>query len=357
MTKRNIGAPAPCDVHVANLSVFIGRFQPFHNGHLSVLRRALATTDTVLILVGSADQPRDYFNPFSFDERKAMIESCLPDGARERVLVLPLLDWTYNNAQWVTEVQVAVKEALDFFELDEWAKIALIGHSKDHSSYYLKMFPQWASIETANFEGVSATPIREALFDRSESGTLGPDMLPAPVEEQIAAFRNTPDYAHLIDEFEFIRAYKKQFAGLPYPPIFQTVDACVVQSGHVLLVERRGRPGKGLWALPGGFVNAGEFIDTAVYRELREETKIKVPEAVLRGCTIYNRRFDDPHRSARGRTITDAFLIKLPDSVEFPKVKGSDDAAKARWFPLADVVRSMMFEDHFHIVANLTARL
>ena len=84
-------------------------------------------------------------------------------------------------------------------------------------------------------------------------------------------------------------------------------------------------------------------------RELREETGIKVPAPVLRGSIQGNRVFDAIDRSARGRTITHAFKIVLPDG-ELPKVKGSDDAEKARWVPIAEVDSAECFEDHYDIV-------
>ena len=153
-----------------------------------------------------------------------------------------------------------------------------------------------------------------------------------------------------------ISNFLEYYKALPYKPIFTTVDACVVQSGHVLLVKRRAAPGKGLWALPGGFLNADEYVDDAVLRELREETGIKVPEPVLRGSVVCWDKFDHPHRSARGRTITFAYLIHLADG-KLPKVKGADDAEKAKWVPIADVRRDMIFEDHYHIINSLMGRM
>lgn len=366
MTNRfNVGTPAPAIHHPYHLSVFIGRFQPFHLGHLSVVERALGCSDTVLICVGSSGQPRDTFNPFSFEERAAMIRASLSDADRGRVLILPIYDYTYNDAQWVVGVQDAVRDACEHFGLDDFAKVALIGHSKDHTSFYLKLFPQWNSVNVPGFVSedfvLSASMIRDEYFLARDWGNLrlaGRDassLMPEAVLSFLSEFAVTDAYRNIREEFEFVQRYKEPFKALPYPPIFSTVDACVVQSGHVLLVERRARPGKGLWALPGGFLNANERIEDAVYRELREETKIKVPEAVLRGSTVTSRVFDDVHRSARGRTITHAFLIHLKPDTELPKVKGSDDAAKARWVPLSDVGRHNMFEDHFHMVSALIA--
>jgi len=127
----------------------------------------------------------------------------------------------------------------------------------------------------------------------------------------------------------------------------------VIQSGHVLMIKRRSEPGKGLWALPGGFVNANtdKSVEDAAIRELREETGIKVPAPVLRGSIVRSRVFDAVDRSARGRTITHAFHIQLPDG-ELPKVKGSDDAEKARWVPIAEVRSDQCFEDHYEILQH-----
>ena len=128
----------------------------------------------------------------------------------------------------------------------------------------------------------------------------------------------------------------------------------VVQSGHILLVERKARPGKGLFALPGGFVDQGETLINACIRELREETRLKVPEPVLHGSLKGQRVFDDPYRSARGRTITHAFMFDLKPDTSLPKVKGGDDAKSAFWLPLSALQPERLFEDHFHIIRAMT---
>lgn len=358
------GVCAPCQTRTYELGVFIGRFQPFHNGHLNIVREALNECDKLVVLVGSADQPRDYFNPFSYEERSAMILTSLPPEMKSRVICRPLLDYTYNDAKWVLQVQEQVAKAREEYNLLPMAKIALVGHQKDGTSFYLKMFPQWASIGMpgffANGRELSSTHIRETFFTKTALFEEIQQLLPT-IPEQVGAFMakfsRTDAYYKMIDEYEFVEAYKRPYANLPYPPIFQTVDACVIQSGHILLVKRKGKPGRGLWALPGGFLNASERIEDAVYRELREETKIKVPEPVLRGSTVTQRTFDQVYRSARGRTITTAFLIHLKGDTDLPKVKGADDAEKARWVPIADLKRSELFEDHHAIIMNLIGLL
>ena len=150
-------------------------------------------------------------------------------------------------------------------------------------------------------------------------------------------------------EYQMIKKYKEAWKAAPFPPTFMTVDAVVVQSGHILLVKRGDMPGKGLWALPGGFLNQEETMLDGAIRELKEETKIKVPVPVLKGSIKGSKTFDAPNRSSRGRTITQAFFIDLGVG-DLPKVKGSDDAEKAFWVPFNKVKQEKMFEDHFAII-------
>ena len=92
-------------------------------------------------------------------------------------------------------------------------------------------------------------------------------------------------------------------------------------------------------------------------RELREETRIGVPAPVLRGSIRRSRVFDDPHRSARGRTVSHAYLVELSgEPGKLAKVRGGDDAAHAGWHPLGALDPAEMFEDHYHIIQTFLER-
>ena len=327
--------------------VLIGRFQPLHNAHLEIIKRATALTDQLVIITGSGKQPRTYKNPFTSFERERMIKSAT-GGLNMQVYVEENTDTIYNDQAWAVRVQGIVSKYICL-----GTKIGIIGHKKDESSFYLDMFPQWDFINVDKIEPLSAVNIRDLFFKRDCNMRFIKGVVPDTTFDFLMKFKETAEYEQIIKEREFVEKYRQQYASLPYPPIFTTADAVVIQSGHVLMVKRRAEPGKGLWALPGGYVNANtdKSVEAAMLRELREETQIKVPVPVLKGSIVRSKVFDAVDRSPRGRIITHAFHIQLPDG-ELPKVKGSDDAEKARWVPIAEVKSEDCFEDHWEILQH-----
>jgi len=341
--------------------VFIGRFQPLHQGHMAVIRAGLQQAEQLIVLCGSAHQPRSVRNPWTFAERESMICAALSKAHGLRTHVAPLMDIVYNDESWVRNVQATINGLVTahYGVPHKTPRVGLIGHSKDQSSYYLNLFPQWGAVNVGNHEGISATPIREAIFAADEGAkscvndVLKP-LLHQSTQQKLADFCATPAYAKIKDEHQFVAQYKQAWRAAPYSPTFVTVDAVVVQSGHVLMVERRNRPGKGLLALPGGFVDEGEKLVDACLRELCEETQLSIAHALLKGAIKSREVFDDPHRSARGRTITHAFYIELEPSKILPEVKGGDDAKHAMWVPLAELDPAKIFEDHYFIIQQLS---
>lgn len=341
---------------------FIGRFEPAHIGHIEVIKHALTLSENVVILIGSSNQPRTPKNPWTFDERVDMISKALAlefpaDDLTECLQFFPVHDQKYNDQKWAAGVQHSVSAAtFNWTRKDrKEPKVALIGHTKDESSYYLKMFPQWDLIEHEMNEKVNATDLRTILFEGKNIKFLQ-GVLPKPVYEAVEQFVETPEFKTLQHEYDVIKKYKKAWEAAPYAPIFVTVDAIVVQSGHVLLVQRDAAPGEGLMALVGGFLNQDEYIEDGMIRELKEETKIKVPPAVLKGNIKQRKVYDRPDRSSRGRTITHAFLIELPPG-PLPSVKGSDDARDARWVKFTDIREDQMFEDHYHVIMDMLGKM
>lgn len=331
-----------------DFTVFIGRMQPPTNAHIATIKKALEISNHVIILIGSSFQPRTIKNPWNHNERIAMIINELPAGSSSKMTFKPLRDYRYNDQEWVQQIQQIVKSQTISITKP---KIGLIGCKKDQSSYYLNYFPQWDMIPTDHIADVDATTVRSEYFDNNFFAWRDYDLISPSLKKYLQEWSKTKEYQSLKKEYQFIQKYKQGWETSPYPPTFITTDAVVIQSGHILLIQRKSAPGENLWALPGGFVNQDETIENAVIRELREETKLKVPDPVLKGSIIGNKIFDAPNRSLRGRTITNAYAFEL-QSGELSKVKGSDDAKHAKWFSITDVLEmeEFLFEDHVDII-------
>ena len=205
------------------------------------------------------------------------------DALSKRLIIKPLYDKTYNDAAWVKQVQELVKDTtLDVinnygFHVSGYndARVGLIGASKDGTSYYLKLFPQYKSVNVEIENDVHATTIREDfLANRKVSMDC-----PVNVRSFLMDFHSTETYKQLRSELEFVRDYKKQWEVSPYPVKHATV------------------------------------------------------------------------RSTLGRVITKAYHFKLPDDTKLPKVKGADDAEKAKWVPISDLREEDFFDDHYFIIS------
>ncbi|MEE8170778.1 MAG: NUDIX domain-containing protein [Phycisphaerae bacterium] len=130
-----------------------------------------------------------------------------------------------------------------------------------------------------------------------------------------------------------------------------TVD-CVVfgldaEDLKLLLIQRDRAPHAAKWALPGGFVEVGERLETAALRELEEETSVK--NLFLE--QLYT--FGEPARDPREHVVSVAYyaLVKLSDH----RIRASTDARDAAWVPVARA-RGLAF-DHDRIVLTALARL
>ena len=112
---------------------------------------------------------------------------------------------------------------------------------------------------------------------------------------------------------------------------------------HVLLVRRANDPFRGYWAFPGGFVDLGENLGSAVQREISEETG-------LSGLPFKQfAAYGDPKRDPRGHTVTVVYVAELETCM--PEVEGGNDASDARWFSL-DALPEMAF-DHGRILDDI----
>lgn len=337
-----------------DIGVIIGRFQPFHLGHKELFEEALCQAKKLLIVLGSSESARSIRNPWTVSEREDMIISNFVKQPEilQRIHFAAVRDYFYNDQAWVNEVREKVRQASP-----EDAKIVLFGHEKDGTSFYLKWFPEWDYINKEQISDFHSTQIRHPFLRDAKNIDFLPGVTPE-TQQWLNYFSNSKYYGDLHQEQIYVDDYQRQWAQAPYPPILVTTDALVFQLGHILLIRRGQSPGKGLWGLPGGFLNTDERLKECSLRELFEETQIDASVEELKESFIRSETFDHPLRSVRGRTITHVHMFKLKGD-RLRSVKANDDAAEVRWLPLLDVAKmeDQFFEDHFHIISRMISSL
>jgi 8-oxo-dGTP diphosphatase len=109
---------------------------------------------------------------------------------------------------------------------------------------------------------------------------------------------------------------------------------------QILLVRRKYEPYKGMWAIPGGFVEDDEELEAAAIRELQEETGLIVP------AMTQLHTFGKVGRDSRGRTVTVTYYAFADAATQ--KVQGGDDAAEAEWVHVKGI--SELSFDHMEML-------
>ena len=117
-----------------------------------------------------------------------------------------------------------------------------------------------------------------------------------------------------------------------------TVDIIIEIDGGVVLIERKNIPHG--WAIPGGFVDYGESVETAAVREAKEETSLDV----LLTEQFYT--YSNPNRDARHHTVSTVFIATASGVP-----RGADDAKVARFFRASELPEPIVF-DHRQILGD-----
>jgi bifunctional NMN adenylyltransferase/nudix hydrolase len=286
-------------------------------------------------------------------------------------------DSTYNMDAWVAAVSSKVNSVIDLSHLvdpghPEDPTVSLIGHHKDSSSFYLDHFPQWELIEVERLEGgLDATSIRELMYSTGANNLLDikyedefmlavRDQMPTPAASYLfkAVQRDMQRFLDQKEEYNFCQNYQKSYEALPYPVSFNTADALVICKSHILVIKRGRQPGKGLYAMPGGFLDRGETLQQCAIRELKEETNIDLSKHFLKRSLVGNTNghpFDHPFRDPRGRFVTHVFHFNLEGHATLPSIEAADDASEAIWMPLSELShnQSNFFIDHWAIIKKI----
>jgi len=142
-----------------NCGLFIGRFQPFHLGHLQDIKNALKEVDELVIGIGSSNEKHTKYNPFSIEERIEMIDRVLPANNISNYTIFPIPD-LHDDKKWLEHIETLVPEFDIVYTGNRWTERCFKGKYKVKRVNMLK--------------GVSSTIIRNRILDNKKWEKLVP---------------------------------------------------------------------------------------------------------------------------------------------------------------------------------------
>lgn len=344
------------------LGVVIGRFSMLHNEHIRMFRQMLRENTHIIVLVGSANRRMSNKNPFSYAERRQVIDAEMRRIGAENYSILPLFDRLYTETRWEASVQQRVDEYATSHGIAT-RDITLYGQNKDKTTYYLDSFKNWARRDLGITVDIDATRIREEWFAKEQVLAASPIVLQQASWEMQNFLNERVFDKNTQADWHYYREEAIKFKDYPYLDTlnFVCADAVIECAGHILTVTRAGAPGLGCSALPGGFKNRGETSADTAIREAFEETNLRVSERTLRVSARSSHLFDHPARSNGIPRVTYATHFKLEprEDGKLPRAKGGDDAKATwlpnngvKWTPVGDILNAneILYDDHMDIV-------
>ena len=322
--------------------VFVGRFQPFHEGHLRVLQLASSMAENVLVAIGSAFGPRTESNPLTYDERHDIVTKSAKACGLDNITIAPIRD-KWSMTDWANDLRAIAGEKFP------GRRIGMIGHAKDASSSYISAVPGFDPVTVPRMSDMDATTIRHAAYLDGNHG-LAPfrGRMPPSAFAAMEAFCSSGDFDRTKNEWLDVLSSKKKWEDAPYKPTFNTSDCVLVRDDKILFMRRKTAFGNGLLALPGGYLEPDETLLACAIRELEEETGIVGLEPV------HAKTFDHPARDPRGRHITVAHLF-FASKKTIPKETA--EGGGFEWIGIEDIpMRSAeLFLDHGKVACDTIA--
>jgi bifunctional NMN adenylyltransferase/nudix hydrolase len=322
--------------------IYADDFSIFTINHYNQLEELLNNYDKVICLITNAYRPRTINTPFTYLERMAMINNAMQSS---KITIAPVYDHLYDVDERIVHYVNILEELIGNIDI---SSIAYYNTNNDISNFLSNFLRNYLEIESIP-NNLPVSNAKEMIELWLTGCTISVEdilkkNLPHMVYNQLLQVPSSITLG-LKHEQAHIKEYRQSFSMLPYPIHFMTADAIVRHRDCILMIQRKRSPGKGLWALPGGFVDEYELTQDAAIRELEEEAGIKLSSEHIKNSKL----FDYPYRSNRGRTYSMGYYFNLPYDNKYA-VTAADDAAEAKWMPIADIEPTEVFEDHYDII-------
>ena len=176
--------------------VYIGRFQPFHKGHLSILEWAHSQADGVVVVVGSDNLTPTAKNPWTATQRAVWIAQALEPHQLARTRFVSVRDYPGQDDLWRADIMAKV-----YAVTPRGSEIVVTGYRKDSSTYYLSTFTEWLSQFRETSDGTSASDVRKAYFSKGPRSKWAA-ALPQNVAASLDRFRQTRLFSSLAEDLK-----------------------------------------------------------------------------------------------------------------------------------------------------------
>lgn len=155
----------------------VGRFQPVHKGHVTLIRRALELSENVVIFIGSAQEDNTPKNPYDVGQRVEMIKACFDQEVQKRLVFMPLPDFA-TNTEWVKFIDHSLK----CYSQKTVSRISVVT-DKDAdtqaSNQVLRQVPYTDQYVCVFPNTLNATDIRKKIFIEGEDPMKIHELYPA----------------------------------------------------------------------------------------------------------------------------------------------------------------------------------
>lgn len=345
MTEEN--TQEPTELPPQKLGVVIGRFQPFHTGHLKLIKKALKDCEKVLVLIGSCTKSPDYKNPLASATRRDMVLEVTHKLAGNDLYLLPIKDFPLDH-EWVSEVIGYVNS----FEEDP--TLVTIYTSERDAEFYRTNFIYNLDVTLRDDVVVTGTDIRKEMY---EDRTVSKDV-PLKLRKGLREFMETAEFKRLKDEYFYCRTRKAE-AELAHKfnnPIEPVCHALVIHRGNALLVRRNGIRGKGQLAMPGGFLQSNETTREAAIRELREETGIDLTQM---RAQVLSSAVEENLNGLSVRTLGINYCFVIHEEEEVEVEIDPNEVQEVLWIPVGDVAADTLplFYNHLTAIRRLLSNI
>lgn len=287
------------------VGLFIGRFQPFHLGHIDALNQARKKGITEFIIgVGSSNKEHTVENPFTYEERKTMISKVLKSlGINFTIYALPDFD---SDEDWKNYI---IKNVPNFD--------TVISGNPRTSGIFKKT--KYGVLPLKIIRDIKSTAIRHLLHIGDMTG------LKALIPWQVLLYLQHINASKRLNKY-----YRNEHIG---PAL--AVDGILVTKEKKIVIIQRKNPPLG-YALPGGFVEYWETTEQALIREMKEEVGVHIRIRKLAGV------MSDPKRDPRSHIISIVYIADIISG----RIKAGDDAKSVKTMTLEKAQELTMVAGH-----------